>query len=63
MGDPGLEEARFAGVQMFEGAFLRLEKGTYGLCAKCSDPIDTKRLDFDPTVFFCIACAERAEKC
>ena len=47
---------------MLEGAFLRMEKGTYGLCARCKDLIDAKRIDFDPTVFFCIACAERTEK-
>ncbi len=57
-----LDRRRDIQLKRIEGAFLRLEKGTYGNCASCSNPIDTKRLDFDPTVFFCIACAQRAEK-
>ena len=57
-----LDRRRDTQLKRIEGAFMRIEKGTYGLCARCSDPIDTKRLDFNPTVFFCIACAERAEK-
>jgi DnaK suppressor protein len=49
-------------LQRIEGALQRLEQGTYGLCARCRKPIDEKRLDFDPTTFFCITCAEAAEK-
>ena len=57
-----LDRRRDVQLKRIEGAFLRLEKGTYGDCAKCADPIDEKRMDSDPTAFFCIACAERAEK-
>ena len=44
-----------------EGAFDRIEKGTYGNCLSCKEPIATERLDFDPTAFLCPPCAERAE--
>ena len=57
-----LDRRRDVQLQRIEGAFQRLDKGTYGACSACGKAIDTKRLDFDPTVFFCIACAERAKK-
>lgn len=57
-----LDRRRDIQLKRIEGAFVRLEKGTYGACARCGEMIDAKRLDFDPTVFFCIACAEVAAK-
>ena len=59
-----LEMDRRGDVQLkrVEGAFLRLEKGTYGECARCNERIDEKRMDNDATVFFCIACARLVEK-
>lgn len=45
-----------------EGAFIRLERGTFGQCAKCGTEIDPRRLDFDPAIFFCTACAEAAKR-
>ena len=57
-----LDRRRDIQLKRIEGAFIRLEKGAYGDCARCAVPIDMKRLDFDPTVFFCVDCAERAEK-
>ena len=48
-------------LKRIEGAFLRVESGTYGHCVKCTKPIEEKRIDFDPTVFFCQQCAQRAE--
>jgi DnaK suppressor protein len=57
-----LDRRRDTQLKRIEGTFLRLEKGTYGDCARCNAAIDGKRLDFDPTVFLCIACAESAQK-
>ena len=57
-----LEQRRELQLKRIEGAFIRLEKGVYGDCAKCKQPIDLKRMDADPTAFFCIECAEKAEK-
>lgn len=54
-----LDRRRDIQFKRIEGAFLRLEKGTYGECVRCGEPIGAKRLDFDPTVFFCIECAAR----
>ncbi|MDZ7828194.1 MAG: TraR/DksA C4-type zinc finger protein [Halofilum sp. (in: g-proteobacteria)] len=43
-------------------ALARIEAGDYGYCAICDEPIDPRRLAFDPTVELCIRCAERAER-
>jgi len=57
-----LDRRRDTQLKRIEGAFIRLEKGTYGDCVRCKNAIDAKRMDFDPTAFFCVECAERAEK-
>lgn len=48
-------------LQRIEAAFKRLENGLYGLCVNCEDEINEKRLEFDPTTFLCIECAENRE--
>ena len=57
-----LDRRRDIRLKRIEGAFARIEKGAYGQCAKCGETLDKKRLEFDPTVFFCVACAEKAER-
>ncbi len=57
-----LDRRRDIQLKRVEGAFLRLEKGVYGDCARCGAPINEQRLEFDPTVFFCVECAEQADK-
>jgi DnaK suppressor protein len=42
-------------------ALARIEAGDYGYCVTCDQPIDPRRLEFDPAVDHCIRCAERAE--
>ncbi|MDH3419514.1 MAG: TraR/DksA family transcriptional regulator [Gammaproteobacteria bacterium] len=42
-------------------ALERVERGDYGLCQSCDEPIHHKRLEFDPTASLCIQCAEKAE--
>ncbi len=44
-----------------QNALDRIGKGDYGICLACKAPIDTERLDFDPTAFLCPPCAQRAE--
>jgi len=38
-------------------ALRRLELGTFGLCASCQEFIGMKRLEFDPAMAQCLACA------
>lgn len=39
-----------------EGALDRIDKGTYGVCKYCKNPINEKRLVARPTAGSCIAC-------
>lgn len=48
-------------LQRIEASFKRLENGVYGICVNCEDEIDRGRLEFDPTTFLCIECAENRE--
>lgn len=43
-------------------ALDRMKSGDYGYCAHCDEEIMEKRLQFDPSVMFCIDCARAAEK-
>ena len=40
------------------GALVRIEHGTYGVCAECEEPISTKRLDALPWARYCVVCQE-----
>ena len=42
-----------------EAALERLEVGEYGLCLACGAPIADARLELDPAVALCVACAGR----
>ncbi|WP_281805639.1 TraR/DksA family transcriptional regulator [Methylocystis echinoides] len=35
----------------------RISLGTYGVCTKCGEPIDPRRLKVVPTAARCISCA------
>ncbi|SFC21236.1 transcriptional regulator, TraR/DksA family [Marinospirillum celere] len=38
-------------------ALRKIESGDFGECDACGEPINPKRLAFDPTVTLCIDCA------
>jgi DnaK suppressor protein len=42
-------------------ALARLERGDYGCCQSCDEPIHPRRLEVDPTAVLCIQCAAKAE--
>jgi len=44
-----------------DSALRRIKAGEYGYCFLCNEAIDIRRLDFDPTVAYCIQCAETLE--
>lgn len=48
-------------LQRARAALARIEAGDYGFCMDCDEDIDPRRLDFDPTVRLCIACASKRE--
>jgi len=51
------ERRRQSILQKIQVAFKRIEDGDYGYCVKCDEEIAEKRLEFDPTITTCIACA------
>ncbi|MCC9198075.1 TraR/DksA family transcriptional regulator [Arthrobacter sp. zg-Y820] len=43
-------------------ARVRLDKGTYGVCENCGNPIPAERLDIRPEARFCVSCAAAARR-
>jgi len=46
-------------LQAIEEALFRMEKGTYGICRDCGDPIAGPRLEAIPWTRVCITCKEK----
>ena len=44
-------------LQRIANALKRMDKGTYGLCGKCKQPISGDRLEVSPDVVMCVRCA------
>ena len=45
-----------------EHALAKFEKGTYGLCESCGQPIDPARLEALPQANLCLSCKAREER-
>ena len=48
-------------LQAIEEALLRIEKGTYGICRDCGEPIAQARLNAIPWTRVCITCKEKQQ--
>jgi DnaK suppressor protein len=46
-------------LQAIEEALERIEKGTYGICRDCGEPIAAARLNAIPWTRVCIHCKEK----
>ncbi len=46
-------------LQAIEEALWRIEKGTYGVCRDCGEPIASPRLNAIPWTRVCITCKEK----
>lgn len=60
-GDEVLEatgQAGLAEISQIRAALRRIEDGTYGLCARCGEPIAEARLDALPWTPHCRSCAQ-----
>lgn len=44
-------------IRRIEAALERLADGDHGLCVRCGEPIGSGRLEADPAVPTCVACA------
>ncbi len=48
-------------LDQVRAALARIDAGSYGDCQDCGEPINHKRLAFDPAAVRCITCAQSAE--
>jgi len=55
-------ERRVQMLRRIEAALKRIDDDEYGYCKECDEPINPKRLEFDPTATLCIDCASKAER-
>jgi DnaK suppressor protein len=46
-------------LQAIEEALARLEKGNFGICRDCGEPISSARLSAIPWTRVCITCKEK----
>ena len=46
-------------LQAIEEALYRMERGTYGICRDCGDPIAPARLEAIPWTRVCITCKQK----
>lgn len=46
-------------LQAIEEALIRIDKGAYGICRDCGEPISAARLNAIPWTRVCIACKEK----
>jgi RNA polymerase-binding transcription factor DksA len=51
-----------AQLREVDTAFERLEKGTYGICESCGQPIEAARLQERPFARFCLRDQQRVER-
>ena len=46
-------------LQAIEEALVRMEKGTFGICRDCGEPISRARLEAIPWTRVCITCKQK----
>ncbi len=56
------ERRRRLTIQRAEAALVRIENGEFGLCLRCEEEINPKRLELDPTAPLCVDCASKEEE-
>lgn len=55
-----VDQRRKIELQRIDAALKRIELGDFGYCLTCDEKIAPKRLELDPAVPTCIACAEQS---
>ena len=51
------QQRRLEAIARIDRALARIADGSYGECTACGEPIAAKRLELDPAIPTCIACA------
>ena len=49
-------------LKKIDKALARIEDGTFGVCERCEEDINMKRLEARPVTTLCIRCKEEQEK-
>lgn len=49
-------------IEKIDRALEKIDRGTFGTCEECSEPITVKRLEVRPETTMCIRCKEEQEK-
>jgi RNA polymerase-binding protein DksA len=57
-----LEENSTQVLGAIEGALVRIEEGTFGVCQQCGKPIAEERLEALPWATLCIDCKRKQER-
>jgi len=53
----GLEKTKLQEIAQIREALQRIGQGSYGVCLKCGEAIDLRRLKAQPTATRCVSCA------
>lgn len=53
-----LKRRQEARLQRVKNALKNIDRGKYGVCGKCRQPIDESRLEVQPDAVMCIRCAK-----
>ena len=56
-----LEKTEINELKQIEDALARIDRGEYGNCQECDEPIGDKRLEAFPFAAHCISCQEKLE--
>ncbi|HRW05553.1 MAG TPA: TraR/DksA C4-type zinc finger protein [Caldilineaceae bacterium] len=49
-------------LQDIQTALRSIEKGSYGICARCGNPIEPGRLEVKPDATLCVKCQSEVER-
>ncbi len=49
-------------LQDIQSALRSIEKGNYGICARCGKPIEPGRLEVKPDATLCVNCQQEIER-
>ncbi len=49
-------------LKLVDEALERINKGEYGICQRCGEPIPIRRLEVLPFALYCVKCQEEIEQ-
>jgi DnaK suppressor protein len=56
-----LSDSERARIAEIDEALDAVDRGAYGVCERCGEPIDMKRLETLPSARYCVDCKEEIE--